>query len=175
MKQEKAEQAPEEEFVDVGDDWGEGDSSDGWGDEDLGSDDEPEAQPTNGGMKKQQSTLSEGESAFVRIFNMEQLKTKFFKREIAQYDEILFTNEDETIAICRYFDWNKEKVQNQWMDNQDKLRLEIGLDYDESLVKQHPNINQSRKENNQGYCAVMACEFDESDPEMVPKSLKCGH
>jgi hypothetical protein len=66
-------------------------------------------------------------------------------------------------------------MSNKWMDNQDKLRLEIGLDYDEKLVKKYPDINQSRKENNGGYCSIMVCEFDDQDPEMVPKSLKCGH
>ena len=137
--------------------------------------------PTGGssGMKKQASVLTDGESASVRIFNMDMLKNKFFKREIEQYhDSTLFlTNDDEIISICRYYDWNKEAMTNDWFDRQDKLRLEIGLDYDTNLVKKFPHINDSLAENNSGYCGIMVCEFDteENDPEMVPKWLKCGH
>jgi len=126
-------------------------------------------------MQKQPSILTEGESASIRIFNLDMLKNKFFKRELEQYDEILFLKEDEVISICRYFNWNKEIIQNKWMDNQDRLRIEIGLDYDENLVKSNPSINESRKENNKGFCSIIVCEFDENDPEMVPISLKCGH
>ena len=49
------------------------------------------------------------------------------------------------------------------------------MDYDTNLIHKYPNINESKKENNQGFCSIMACEFDDNDPEMIPKSLKCGH
>lgn len=66
-------------------------------------------------------------------------------------------------------------MQDKWFDDQDKLRIDIGLDYDTTLVKTYPKINDSLAENNQGMCSIYADYFDEDDPEMKPIQLCCGH
>ena len=89
-------------------------SDGGWDDANVDSDEDMDASAQSMGMKKSASILSDGESTAVRIFNMDMLKNKFFKREIDQYhEEILYlTNDDEIISICRYFDWNREAISN---------------------------------------------------------------
>tara|TARA_B110000285_G_C15047131_1_gene574931 strand:- start:1116 stop:1283 length:168 start_codon:yes stop_codon:yes gene_type:complete len=55
---------------------------------------------------------------------------------MAQYDGILPENKDEAIQICRYFHWNKQKIENMF-DDPDH-RVKIGLEYDTFLVKKYP-------------------------------------
>jgi hypothetical protein len=55
------------------------------------------------------------------------------------------------------------------------LRRQIGLDFDETLVSKHPEINASLAKNNCGLCPVYYDDFNENDDEMRPMSLDCGH
>ena len=106
-----------------------------------------ELQPMETGLVKKQSTIG---SSF-KFFTMQEFKDKYYEKEIEQY-EIFSENRDEMIAICRYFEWNKEKINQKWFEDQDNLRIKIGLAYDTKLVQKYPDINNSLKQNNGGMC-----------------------
>ena len=37
---------------------------------------------------------------------------------------------DEAISVFRYFKWDAEKMQNEWYDDETKLKKKLGLEYD---------------------------------------------
>lgn len=51
----------------------------------------------------------------------------------------------------------------------------VGLEYDEKLVEKYPDINATRKENNDNMCPVMYMEFEKGDPDYDSDELVCGH
>jgi hypothetical protein len=64
------------------------------------------------GLVKKQSTIG----ASFKFFTMQEFKDKYYEKEIEQY-EIFSDNRDEMIAICRYFEWNKEKINQKWFED----------------------------------------------------------
>ena len=52
---------------------------------------------------------------------------------------------------------------------------ELGLVYDADLIKTYPDINSTRKENNDNTCQVMYMEFEKGDPDYDSDELCCGH
>jgi len=68
--------------------------------------------------------------------------------------------DDEAIAILRHFDWNQRKMEERWFDNIDALELKIGLRFDQELIKKHPDIMKSTKEQNEAMCGICFVEFD---------------
>lgn len=52
---------------------------------------------------------------------------------------------------------------------------EVGLVYDEDLITKYPDINSTRKENNDNTCQVMYMEFEKGDPDYDSDELSCGH
>jgi hypothetical protein len=51
----------------------------------------------------------------------------------------------------------------------------VGLEYDEKLVEKYPDINSTRKENNNNMCQVMYMDFVKDDPDYDFDQLVCGH
>ena len=84
-------------------------------------------------------------------------------------------NDDQVISVLRYYNWNQRNIEEKWFEEMDKLRFVIGLEYDTTLVQQHPDVNASLAENNSGMCGICYCEFDEDDEEMKVDQLCCGH
>ena len=70
-----------------------------------------EPEPIETGLQKQPSVATS-----FKFFTMQEFKDKYYEKEIEQY-EIFSDNRDEMVAICRYFEWNKEKINAQWFDN----------------------------------------------------------
>ena len=96
-------------------------------------------------------------------------------KKIGRTSELLGLDEDSTIAILRHFDWDDTKVQEQWFENSEKLKVKIGLIYDESLTVKYPEIVERLAANNKNTCNVMYMEFDPNDEEMRPDECVCGH
>jgi hypothetical protein len=49
-------------------------------------------------------------------------------------NEILcMENEDQVISVCRHFNWNQLKLEENWFENQDELVLKIGLKFDHKI------------------------------------------
>lgn len=48
--------------------------------------------------------------------------------KVKKANEILcLENEDQVISVCRYFNWNQLKLEDQWFENQEELMYKIGL------------------------------------------------
>ena len=100
------------------------DGGDGWSDDDNGWD-----VATTTVLPKLEKT--ESLSGPYKVMMLRDVQTQIPKR-VKDADELLcLENEDHVIAIMRFFKWNQSKINDVWFtDAQDKLRLEIGLDYD---------------------------------------------
>ncbi len=79
------------------------------------------------------------------------------------------------MQVLRFFRWNVDKINQEWYGNEEKFRIQAGLDFDENLRKKHPEIDNALAHKNGGMCPVMYTEFDEKDDDYKPISLKCGH
>ena len=54
---------------------------------------------------------------------------------IQRVQEILANTEDEAITLLRHYNWSTQKLEEQWFSLGDNKMKEMGLEYDESLVK----------------------------------------
>ena len=57
----------------------------------------------------------------------------------------------------------------------DRLVVEIGLQFDKSLLQKYPEINASTSAENGNMCGICYCEFEDDDEEMKVDQLVCGH
>ena len=96
-------------------------------------------------------------------------------KKVEKARELLGLDDNTTISILRYFDWNESKMEEVWFEDPSKLEITIGLRYDERLTVKYPEIVERLAENNQNMCNVMYMEFDPNDSEMKPDQLACGH
>ena len=97
-------------------------------------------------------------------------------RKIYQLNEKLFLdNDDALLAALRHFNWEKGLLEERWFDDIENLRVQIGLDFNDKLPTEHPEMNASLAANNDNLCQIIYDDFDEDDPEMKPMQLVCGH
>ena len=103
----------------------------------------------------------------LKIYTIKDLLEKHFPAKIIEAKETLGeVTDDYIISILRHFNWQTEKVNNQWYDKMDKLILEIGLEFDTSLNQKYPEIKTALKENNNNCDIVWGDEFDPNDAEL---------
>jgi len=122
-------------------------------------------------MKKKTSQMEN-----LKIYTMKDLLEKHFPSKISKAKDTLGeVSDDYIISILRHFNWNTEKVNDQWFDKMDKLILEIGLEYDTKLNQKYPAITSALKENNNNCDIVWGDEFDPKDSELKALELLCGH
>jgi lipopolysaccharide biosynthesis glycosyltransferase len=81
-------------------------------------------------------------------------------------------NDDDVLSVLRYFKFSQIKIDENWFGDQDALKTQIGIDFDQKLLTKYKDINASTKENNGGMCSICFCEFED---ELKPFSLSCGH
>ena len=145
-------------------------SDDGWSDEDDGwGDDVEDKLPTPPVLMNNET------SGPIIVFSVEKIDIRI-KRKADQINEKLcLDNFDHLLAVLRFFNWDIRVLEERWFDETDKLRRQIGLDFDETLVSKHPEINASLAANNCGQCPVYYDTLDENDDEMRPMALDCGH
>ena len=111
----------------------------------------------------------------VKVFNAKKI-LNFMPKKINEVRDLLFIDNDDTlISILRHFNWDKNRVEARWFDDQDKLEKVIGIKFDQDLTKDDPLILASTAENNGGCCNTCYCEFEEDDPEYEMDQLVCGH
>ena len=94
---------------------------------------------------------------------------------VKQVRELLANEEDEAITLLRHYNWNVQKLQDEWLFQDENKYERMGLKYDEKLIEKYPDINASRKENNSNMCSVMYMEFEKGDPDYDSDELCCGH
>lgn len=122
--------------------------------------------------KKASSTAQEN----LKIYTMKDLQEKNFPKMISIAKETLGeVSDDYIISILRHFNWNTEKVNDQWFEKMDKLILEIGLEFDQSLNKKFPEIKSALKEQNSNCDIVWGDKFNPKDKDLKAVQLICGH
>lgn len=72
--------------------------------------------------------------------------------KVNEVRELLGLTADQAILVLRYYKWNFDKLQNEWFENERKLKKKIGLEFDPEVARQFPYVNASLKNVNQGYC-----------------------
>lgn len=55
--------------------------------------------------------------------------------------ELLENSQDQAITLLRHFNWNVQKLEEQWFSLGDQKLKDFGLEYDEALVKKFPDVN----------------------------------
>ena len=53
-----------------------------------------------------------------------------------------------------------DKLQNNWFEKMDKLKLQIGLEFDQGIPKKAAYVSASLKSLNQGMCQICYSNFD---------------
>lgn len=68
--------------------------------------------------------------------------------KVDEIKDLLGCKSDDAILILRYFKWDVDKLQNNWFEKEDKLKLQIGIVFDQSIPKKAAYVNASLKKNN---------------------------
>eukprot|EP00349_Pseudokeronopsis_sp_Brazil_P006337 CAMPEP_0202969920 /NCGR_PEP_ID=MMETSP1396-20130829/15821_1 /ASSEMBLY_ACC=CAM_ASM_000872 /TAXON_ID= /ORGANISM="Pseudokeronopsis sp., Strain Brazil" /LENGTH=406 /DNA_ID=CAMNT_0049697995 /DNA_START=211 /DNA_END=1431 /DNA_ORIENTATION=+ len=84
-------------------------------------------------------------------------------------------DQDKAITVLRYYKWNLDKLQNEWFENEHKLKYTIGLEFNSEIAKKTPAVNGSLASQNKGMCLVCYEEFSNAKVEQKALSLSCGH
>ena len=101
---------------------------------------------------------------------------KIHQRQMEKVEEIkdlLGCKSDDAILILRYFKWDVDKLQNNWFEKMDKLKLQIGLEFDTGIPKKAAYVSASLKSLNQGMCQICYSDFDQGTRKA--DSMSCGH
>ena len=116
-----------------------------------------------------------------KVYTTEEVQKLLPKRIKEANDLLELKSDDDVMSVLRYFDWSMPKLKAEWFENQENLKYKIGIEYDKSLKKKYPDIDDSTAAKNNNMCQVMYCEFEDpakdpnADPDMAAVSLICGH
>ena len=80
-------------------------------------------------------------------------------------------DDDKIISILRHYNWNFRDIKKIT----EEVSHEIGLQFNQNLVKKYPDINDSCADKNGNTCSICYCEFNKYDKKMRADSLSCGH
>jgi hypothetical protein len=84
--------------------------------------------------------------------------------KVHRANEILcLDNEDHVISVCRHFNWNQLKLQEDWFENQEELAKKIGIAFDPKIRNKFPEVEDSLAKKNNNTCPICYMEFDNSD------------
>jgi uncharacterized OsmC-like protein len=72
--------------------------------------------------------------------------------KVEEIKDLLGCTSDNAVMILRHFKWDVDKLQNNWFEQEDKLKLKIGIAFDQNIPKRAAYVNASLKKNNQGMC-----------------------
>lgn len=86
-------------------------------------------------------------------------------RELFGFDDV-----DPLLIILRHYDWSTSKMKD-WFTESDDKKYEIGVEFNERLAEQHPEINASLPANHGGYCMICYDELSEENQF----ALACKH
>ena len=70
---------------------------------------------------------------------------------------------DDVITILRHYNWSTFKMEEKWFDDMYKLSTEIGLQFDQALICDHPSISNSLEMYNNNTCSICLCEWDKDE------------
>ena len=136
------------------------DDEDGW---DMNDDEEEKLTDIKPTKMAKAGSINQTE---ISSYSLNDLITKEMPKQMEKAKETLCLEDDQVLAVLRYFDWNLTKLEEQWYDNMDQLKIKIGIEYDQSLNKKYPDIVDRLAANNGNMCNVMYMEFDDDDDDM---------
>lgn len=85
------------------------------------------------------------------------------KKIIEEAVDLLSLSEDDAITALRHYNWNPERLQEEWFNNEEKTRETCGLTPKKHLV--------SRNMDKQDLCYICYGKLKKGDCD----ALKCGH
>ena len=83
--------------------------------------------------------------------------------KVAEITDLLGCSADKAIQILKYFKWDNDKLQNNWFDQENKLKYKIGIEFDPKIPKAFPHVNGTLRVNNQGWCSICYSQFNTTD------------
>ena len=78
---------------------------------------------------------------------------------------------DQLMILARQYKWNQDNMSAWLSEEQDKLKYSLGLEFDQNLVADHPEMAASLPQNHGGYCPICYEEIDETNSA----ALSCQH
>lgn len=84
--------------------------------------------------------------------------------------ELFNLSPDLIMIVARHYHWSESKMQN-WFEDEERLKFQLGVAFDERLKTQKPEINASLPENHEGYCMICYSELDDTNSF----ALDCKH
>jgi len=93
------------------------------------------------------------------------------ERKISDWITIFCLSVDEMYVVAKNFRWNNEKMQTEWFEKQDKLKISLGLFPDPKMAKD-PKINASLVSVNKARICLCCYELLEKNNTFA---LQCGH
>jgi len=79
---------------------------------------------------------------------------------------------DTCMKIAMHYRWNREKMDAEWFEAKQDLEKMLGITFDESILKQNPEVQDSCPESNGGYCMICYEEFTSKDDSFA---MSCRH
>ncbi|KAI9145946.1 hypothetical protein BKA69DRAFT_1024375 [Paraphysoderma sedebokerense] len=106
------------------------------------------------------------EKAYEVAFKVHSIQdiTNFQTKEINHVSGILGIQEQHAATLLRYFNWNKEKLIESFMDNPEKVQNAAGVITDSKLAPKFQVIN--------GFMCDICCD---DSPDLQTLALSCGH
>ena len=89
---------------------------------------------------------------------------------ISELEDLFGLDLDYLIIIARHYKWNQDKMQ-AWFTEKDKLKYQLGIRFDRTIAKKHPETKNSLPEVHGGYCPI--CYEEMNDQNSF--ALACGH
>lgn len=77
---------------------------------------------------------------------------------------------DDLIKIAKKFKWNEDAMSNEWFTNMDKLKYQLGIEFDPKLLKSKPYLKPIVSKD----CQICCDQFTNSG-DSRPFALKCKH
>ena len=76
-----------------------------------------------------------------KTIHVDQIRTALMKK-LEEVQELFAMDSDDLMIIIRHYRWNEDKMQQEWFNQQEKLKLELGLEFNKKL-NQSPEISSS--------------------------------
>jgi ariadne-1 len=130
-------------------------------------DEETETAGGSSTKKARSSGVGMGSTDKMIICDVEGIRSHYYNKIIDHVAKLLYVSSDEALALLIHFKWNKEKLQEAYFGDMDKLRQTVGID----LYRPYKPASSSNDDGNLVLCGVC---YDEVPPSNIV-ALGCEH
>jgi len=109
------------------------------------------------------------------ICDVEGIRSQYYNRLIDEIGKLLSISADESLALLLHFKWNKEKIQEAYFDNADKVRKTVGIDLYRPYVKQQKSVAGGANSDDESGCLICCGVCYDEVPPSSAVSLGCDH